>query len=124
MATISSQVSKIIEDEIEMLVKKISVDYKLDLEELKKKYELMFINYPEVVAETPKKQRGRKKKVKDEYISTNEYLYNGVTYLVDQKNNVYTYNVESPTQIGEKLVDGTIKFVKGYVSREAPTHSD
>jgi hypothetical protein len=64
-----------------------------------------------------KKARGRKKKTKDEFVSTTEFQYNGITYLIDQKNNVYTYNIESPTFIGEKLVDGTIKFVNSFVSK-------
>lgn len=122
MTAVSQQINKLVENEIESLVKRISIDYKISLEEMKQKYELMFITVPppqteEQIEETPKKQRGRKKKVKDDFISTTEYMYNGVTYLLDSKNNVYTYNIESPTLIGEKLIDGTIKFVKGYVGR-------
>lgn len=57
-----------------------------------------------------KKKRGRKKKQKDEFIETEEYEYEGEKYLVDGSNNVYTYNIEEPVLIGERLVDGTIKL--------------
>ena len=129
MTSLSQTINHIVEKEIESLITRISVDYKIDLEDIKKRYELMFISSLPVAEsptveepcetplEAPKKQRGRKKKVKDEFIETKEYTYNGVTYLVDQKNNVYTYNVESPSLIGEKLVDGTVKFNNGYINR-------
>lgn len=112
MTSIGLKVNNLIENEIENLIKRISNDYKIDLEELKTKYDLPFIKITDdtVPIEKVKKQRGRKKKVNDEYISTTEYPYNGVTYLIDSKNNVYTYNIEEPKLIGEKLVDGTIKF--------------
>lgn len=58
----------------------------------------------------PKKKRGRKKKQKDEFISTEEYEFEGEKYLVDGQNNVYTHNIEEPMLVGERLVDGTIKF--------------
>lgn len=60
---------------------------------------------------TEPKKRGRKKKQKEELIETDEYDYNGVTFLVDAENNVYTYNIEQPVLIGTKLVDGRIKFL-------------
>lgn len=56
------------------------------------------------------KKRGRKKKVKEEMIATEEYVFEGVTYLVDSNNNVYTYNVEAPVLIGTKLIDGRVKM--------------
>lgn len=55
-------------------------------------------------------KRGRKKKEKEEFIETEECEYDGKVYLVDKKNVVYTNNMESPTIIGQRLVDGTIKF--------------
>ena len=58
---------------------------------------------------TPQK-RGRKKKEKEEFIETEECEYRGQVYLVDKKNIVYTNNMDSPTIVGERLVDGTIKF--------------
>lgn len=62
-------------------------------------------------ASTEPKKRGRKKKQKEELIETEEYDYNGITYLVDSDNNVYTYNVEQPVLVGTKLVDGRVKFL-------------
>lgn len=61
----------------------------------------------------PKKSpvtKSRKKKQKEEVIETEEYEYEGVKYLVDNQNNVYTYNIEEPALVGEKLVDGTVKL--------------
>jgi hypothetical protein len=61
----------------------------------------------------PKKSpvtKSRKKKQKEEVIETEEYEYDGVKYLVDNQNNVYTYNIEEPALVGEKLVDGTVKL--------------
>ncbi len=60
---------------------------------------------------TEPKKRGRKKKIKEELVETEEYEYNGVQYLVDKDNNVYTYNVEQPVLVGTKLIDGRIKFI-------------
>ena len=53
-----------------------------------------------------KGKRGRKKKIcnfnNDEYIATRLEIINGTQYLVDSNNNVYSYNIESPTFIGLK----------------------
>jgi hypothetical protein len=59
-----------------------------------------------------KNKRGRKKILKEEYIETVEYVYDGIVYLVDDNNTVYTNNLDSHQVIGEKLVDGSIKFYK------------
>jgi hypothetical protein len=56
------------------------------------------------------KRRGRKKKQKEEFIEAEEYVYNGTTYLVDSKNVVYTNNIDAPTVVGERLIDGSLKF--------------
>lgn len=94
------------------LLVKISSDYNIDYNELVDKYigvggSVMMGSS----ADAPKK-RGRKKKQKDEFIRTEEYEFDGVKYLLDENNNVYTYNIEKPKLIGEKLVDGTIKFIE------------
>lgn len=203
MATLSSQINVIVEKEIYNLIKKISIDYKIDIDEIKTKYNIAFtslnneeitaelvheiineivneddddeaivaeitpvkktrgrkpstatkkkpvvetentieadkplinnenevineviavgiheqtheIKNPNIIAEdAPKKStRGRKKKVAEEYLDTTEYKYNGITYLIDDKNNVYTYDLVAPKRIGEKLIDGTVKFIK------------
>lgn len=59
-----------------------------------------------------KNKRGRKKILKEEYIETIEYVYEGIVYLVDENNIVYTNNLDLHQVIGEKLVDGSIKFYK------------
>lgn len=56
------------------------------------------------------KRRGRKKKQKDEFIEVEEYAYEGATYLVDGQNYVYSCSLEAPHLIGERFVDGTIRF--------------
>jgi len=99
---ISGKIQNILNEELENMLKDISKTYKLDFLELKQKY---------MPNDLPKK-RGRKKKLKEEFIEAEEYVYKGETYLVDNKNLIYTNNLESPTIIGEKLVDGTIKFYK------------
>lgn len=119
MGSLAAQINAMVQAEIGDLVKRISIDYKLDLDEMNKKYNIVFTTPKETGTSTEEDQsaakkpvRGRKKKAKEEYLQTTEYIYNGITYLVDGKNNVYTYSLESPTLIGEKLVDGTIKFSK------------
>lgn len=69
------------------------------------------------------KKRGRKKKTKEELIETEEYEYNGITYLVDNDNNVYTYNVEQPVLIGTKLIDGRIKFLSSQSNIASSSNS-
>lgn len=58
-----------------------------------------------------KKKRGRRKKQKEEFLETEEYEFEGVTYLVDAQNLVYTYDIEAPTFVGHRLADGTIKLL-------------
>ena len=112
---------KIVDDALETLVARIAIDYKLDVSELKTRYfgpnGSLGADGGSGNAEAPPapKKKGRKKKVQDNVIETFEYAFEGETYLVDKNNNVYTYNVESPTMIGKKLVDGTIKFHKKYM---------
>ena len=62
------------------LIKQISVDYNLDLEELMARYQVTM----------PQK---RKKQRKDEdLVEMEEVLYKGQQYLVDSNDNVYTYD--------------------------------
>ena len=100
----------------------IAQEYDLDINELQEKYgsKPFAIDLGKVKkktstqeadgAQSEPKKRGRKKKPKEELIETEEYEYEGVTYLVDGDNNVYTYNVEKPVYIGTKLIDGRVKF--------------
>lgn len=107
------KIQKVINEDIDNMLKDISKTYEIDYIELKKKYSPLqnLTNNEPVVIDGPKK-RGRKKKVKEEFVEAEEFIYKDVTYLVDEKNIVYTNNLETPTIIGEKLVDGTIKFYK------------
>ena len=105
------------------ILKAIAKDYELNIEELVTKYASIPPNIDigrhkkksvatnEGPVVEPKK-RGRKKKPKEELIETEEYEYNGLTYLVDSDNNVYTYNIEQPVLVGSKLIDGRIKFLQ------------
>jgi hypothetical protein len=113
MSTVQSmneKIQNIINEDIEGMLKDIAKTYKINFVELKQKY---IIN--DIKSDLPKK-RGRKKKLKEEFIEAEEYVYKGETYLVDNKNLIYKNDLESPTVIGEKLVDGTIKFYKPTVS--------
>lgn len=56
------------------------------------------------------RKRGRKKKQKEELVEVEEYEYEGTTYLIDASNNVYTFDLDAPHLIGERFVDGTIRF--------------
>ncbi len=100
----------------------ISKDYNINIDELKEKYGSKPITIdigknkknkvthgPDGLPIEPKK-RGRKKKQREELIETEEYEFDGVKYLVDNDNNVYTYNIEQPVFVGTKLIDGRIKF--------------
>ena len=86
---------------IEYVLKDISETYSIPLDVLREKY---------INGSPKRKKRGRKKSLKEEYIETEEYTYNGTVYLVDGNHLVYTNNIEAPILVGEKLVDGTIKF--------------
>jgi hypothetical protein len=100
----------------------ISKDYNISFDELKEKYgskpvtidigknkKSKITHGPDGLPIEPKK-RGRKKKQREELIETEEYEFNGIKYLVDNDNNVYTYNIDQPVYIGTKLIDGRIKF--------------
>lgn len=103
------------------LVQKISMDYNLDANELKLRYHLegehntdpitpiKNQSTQQVVPDAPNK-KSRKKKIKDEYTEMTKYIYEGKSYLMDKQNNIYTFNVDAPTHIGQKLVNGAIKF--------------
>jgi hypothetical protein len=89
----------------------IAEDYGLDVEELLAKY----VTNDKSVAKYAKMKKSYAKKKKSDYVEAEEYIYNNVTYLVDGRNQVYTYDLEKPTVIGEKLIDGSVKFFEGYM---------
>lgn len=111
---ISSKLTSIIQEEIDNVLKSISSKYKIDYTELQMQY--IKTKPQQVKEESPKKpapqKRGRKKKEKEEFIETEEYEYDGIIYLIDKKNVVYTNNTDAHVIVGERLVDGTIKFYK------------
>lgn len=129
---VSSLVSAFINEELICILKDISKRYEIDEQELMHMYKHKLhvtntitshaciaaqcsTNCPdhhtsEQSSASEKKRRGRKKKQKDEFIETEEYDYDGNKYLVDSNNNVYTFNIEEPHLIGERFVDGTIRF--------------
>jgi hypothetical protein len=127
---ITQKVSKLLTDVVEhhvvqhmqSLLKKVSEDYELDYEKLLHKYGRMEVTLDlgkskkhndgknDDNKQNEPKKRGRKKKFREELIETEEYMFNDVKYLVDGNNNIYTFNVETPTLIGTKLIDGRVKF--------------
>lgn len=118
MAALTHDINNLVLEHVKSLLESIASTYNLNEKELKEKYMGSAAGVSDIHESvssnalgeaTEKKKRGRKKKQKDEYIETEEYEYEGVKYLVDGNNNVYTYNIEEPMLIGEKLVDGTVK---------------
>lgn len=102
-----AEINEIIVKQMGKILEDIAEAHNLNVSELKEKY---LGQNSDLMAE--KKKRGRKKKQKDEMIETVEVEYEGSKYLVDSQNNVYTNNVNAPALVGERLVDGTIKFSK------------
>ena len=96
------------------VLKKISQDYSLDINELCQKYDV-------VMLEEKKKPKVKKQKEQNDLIPMQEFMYEETKYLVDKKNNVYTYNVEKAIKIGQKLINGTVKFNKTYLSHQQAT---
>ena len=94
------------------LIKLIAHDYDLNEEELLQKY--LYIDNIESSCSMQSKKIIQKKK-RNDCIETEEYTYNGITYLIDSKNQVYTYNIDKPMLIGDKLVNGSIKFIPEYL---------
>ena len=80
------------------------------LDEIAEKYSLSADDLKKNYIPTSLKKRGRRKKKTDEIVEMTEYKYQEETFLIDSKNTVYTFEPESPLVIGEKLIDGTIKF--------------
>jgi hypothetical protein len=112
--TLAVQISSLINHHINAMLEDIAETYKIDdaeLGSLKAKYIIDYSKNEDPNDPAEKKKRGRKKKQKDEFIETEEYEYEGKKYLVDAQNNVYTFNIAKPKLVGEKLADGTIRFI-------------
>lgn len=101
----------LIEDKVE-LIRNIAVDYNLDADELIEKY----VNSDATSIGSSHIRRLPAKKKRQDYVETEECTFEGIKYLVDSKNQVYTYNLEKPMMIGERLVDGSIKFFEAYLT--------
>lgn len=97
-----------LEDKIDLL-RHIAQDYGLDTDDLIEKY----------IKNDERPRKSFQKKQKQDYIETEEFAYNGTKYLVDMKNQVYSYNIERPMMIGERLIDGSIKFFDGYFKQQS-----
>lgn len=100
-------------DKIDLL-KAVARDYGLDADELIDKY---------VIKGGVCTRKMYQKKKRQDYVETEELVFEGVTYLVDSRNQVYTYNVEKPMMIGERLIDGSVKFFEAYITTIAPASS-
>jgi hypothetical protein len=100
-------IKEVIDNTICSILEKIAIDYKIDVIELKDKYGFNNTIEPEIKII---KKKGRKKKNKEEFTEMTKYTHEGNSYLMDKQNNIYTFNIDSPTHIGQKLVNGTIKF--------------
>jgi hypothetical protein len=46
-------------------------------------------------------ERKKKKKKGDDYIATKRKMIENITYLIDENNNIYSYNIESPVLLGK-----------------------
>jgi hypothetical protein len=99
-----------VHDQLHHTLKAIADEYEIPLEDLIQKHGTPMPLFTNTPAKKEGKKRGRKKKQKEELIETEEYEYNGTTYLVDKDNNVYTNDVNAPVLVGTKLVDGRIKY--------------
>lgn len=113
LCNICTDINGLVKEHLKLVLENIALTYNLNEQELKDKYiggDHGGNTGNTVDSVQEKKKRGRKKKQKDEFIEAEEYEYEGQKYLVDGSNNVYTYNIEEPTLIGERLVDGTVKL--------------
>jgi hypothetical protein len=104
MATVTQNITNIINESWVSLLTEISKDYNIDFEELKNRY----LTEVSIVAV---KKRGRKKKIKDEYIEAEEFEYNGETYLIDKNGIIYSNDSKNPVMLGQKKRDGHVYFV-------------
>ena len=95
------KVNRAMYESMRLLITKIASDYSLNPDDMIATY------LPSLT--TP--QSKKKKKTKEEdYIETEEFVYKGRTYLVDDNNVVYTNNINKPTIMGRRMPDGVIEF--------------
>ena len=99
-------------DKQHKLILEISQNYNLDYQELITK----FLN---ISSDTSKNNllvnsnsviKKPKKNSKKDIIKTYKIIYNNIEYLIDDNNNVYTFDIEKPKIVGIKLINDTIKM--------------
>lgn len=81
------------------------------LKNISQKYNLPFDELKAVCSDVKKK---KKSKVLQEYVEMEEYMWKGKTYLIDDMKWVHTNEPSAPRRIGQKLIDGSIKFFEEY----------
>jgi hypothetical protein len=102
-----TSICSLVETAIADVIQQISVDYNIPYDELLIKY-LNKSSIPKVVT----KRKSRRKVREDaELLATEEYQYEGKTFLVDDSGTVYTYDLNNPTMIGTMMPNGSIKFL-------------
>ena len=89
-AKINKAVDQITKETKICLLKLIANDYGIQYEELYNKYISIAKN--------------------NEYVEMFEFLYEKKVYLVDNDDNIYSYNIKNPKFLGKRLADGTIEF--------------
>jgi hypothetical protein len=102
-----TSICSLVETAISDVIQHISVDYNIPYDELLIKY-LNRSSIPKVV---PKRKSRRKVREEAELLATEEYQYEGKTFLVDDSGTVYTYDLDNPTMIGTMMPNGTINFL-------------
>ena len=111
-------IKKYMNDTLYDLIKRISINYNLDVAEMASKYNIQ-VKTEEiaVVTATPKKKRAPSTKKKTEIGSSSktiemyEICYKDVKYLMDKSKNVYTFDPETPKLMGQMLANSEIKFI-------------
>jgi hypothetical protein len=103
MEKVAKHISSLIYDELSNVFQQVATENKLD-------YNMLMQRYANKYLVSSSKQKRKKKEQHDEEIATEEYEYNGTTYLIDQNNIIYTYDLNHPRIVGERLIDGTVKL--------------
>ena len=91
----------------------VSKEYNLNIDDLMAKFSIVtpnnHLDQVQQQKEEKKAKKGRKKK-NSEFVEMTEVVYENIKYLIDNENNVYTYDLEKPKLVGQKLVNGIFKF--------------
>jgi hypothetical protein len=104
-----NELKTILDNAVYNVLKIVSSEYNINFEELKAKFNSSSVSLPPSSKEDKKIKKGRKKK-NSEFVEMTKFIYENKEYLVDNENNVYTFDIEKPKLIGQKLVNGIVKF--------------